>query len=184
MVDMDRLLGLRLVVARHGEMDRARWWNTRGMLGPRGAMALRRGLPRTHRFAQARVVFAVARSRCEELFDPAGCLTLWKLSAEVEDEFEAAWPRWLAEPDRWDQMFEQLAAPDDPGLMEALAQHQLVSAAEIDAAQALRRSAEGRAVKVSGTGSLDDRTVVLLAAGFAKGEPGAPAVPYAASGDA
>ena len=32
-LDFDRLLKLRLVVARHGEMDMARWWNTQGMLG-------------------------------------------------------------------------------------------------------------------------------------------------------
>ena len=91
MIDLDRLLKLRLVVARHGEMDRAGWWNTNGMLGRYGAIALERGLPRTHRFAQARVVFAVARSRCEELFDPPGCVTLWKLPADVEDQFDEHW---------------------------------------------------------------------------------------------
>ena len=79
MIDLDRLLKLRLVVARYGEMDRAAWWNTRGMLGHYGEMAVEPGLPRTHRFARARVVFAVARLRCDELFDPPGCVTLWKL---------------------------------------------------------------------------------------------------------
>ena len=64
-VDLDRLLKLRLVVARHGEMDRSRWWNTQGMLGRHGALVLERGFPRTHFFAQARVVFAVARARCQ-----------------------------------------------------------------------------------------------------------------------
>ena len=29
-IDLDRLLRLRLVVARSGEMDLARWWNTKG----------------------------------------------------------------------------------------------------------------------------------------------------------
>ena len=57
-IDLDRLLKLRLVVARFGEMDGARWWNTKGQLGRLGAAALRRGFPRTHRFAQARAVFA------------------------------------------------------------------------------------------------------------------------------
>ncbi len=28
-IDLDRLLKLRLLVARFGEMDLARWWNTR-----------------------------------------------------------------------------------------------------------------------------------------------------------
>jgi|GEM_PF-120065 len=42
-VDYDRLLELRLAVARHGEMDVASWWNTKGMLGRYGAMVLARG---------------------------------------------------------------------------------------------------------------------------------------------
>jgi hypothetical protein len=32
-LNFDRLLKLRLVVARYGEMDMARWWNIQGMLG-------------------------------------------------------------------------------------------------------------------------------------------------------
>lgn len=35
-VDLNRLLKLRLIVARHGEMDGARWWNTNGVLGSKG----------------------------------------------------------------------------------------------------------------------------------------------------
>ena len=44
-IDFDRLLKLRLVVARFGEMDIAKWWNTRGQLGRLGAAATRRGFP-------------------------------------------------------------------------------------------------------------------------------------------
>ena len=36
-IDFDRLLKLRLVVARVGEMDLAKWWNTRGQLGRLGS---------------------------------------------------------------------------------------------------------------------------------------------------
>jgi len=36
-LDLDRLLKLRLVVARFGEMDHACWWNTKGQLGRLGA---------------------------------------------------------------------------------------------------------------------------------------------------
>ena len=36
-IDLDRLLRLRLVVARFGEMDLAKWWNTKGQLGRLGA---------------------------------------------------------------------------------------------------------------------------------------------------
>jgi len=43
-IDLDRLLKLRLVVARFGEMDLAKWWNTKGQLGKLGTAALRRGL--------------------------------------------------------------------------------------------------------------------------------------------
>ena len=40
-LDMNRLLKLRLLVARFGEMDQARWWNTHGdVLGQLGEMAL------------------------------------------------------------------------------------------------------------------------------------------------
>src|SRR5690349_18688430 len=35
-MDLDRLLKLRLIVARHGEMDLGKWWDTNGVLGPRG----------------------------------------------------------------------------------------------------------------------------------------------------
>lgn len=63
-IDFERLLKLRLIVGRYGEMDVARWWNTQGLLGGRGAVVIRRGFPTTHFFAQARIVFAVARSRC------------------------------------------------------------------------------------------------------------------------
>jgi hypothetical protein len=59
-IDFDRLLKLRLIVARFGEMDLAKWWNTRGQLGRLGAATVRRGFPRSHYFAQARSVFAVA----------------------------------------------------------------------------------------------------------------------------
>lgn len=184
MIDLDRLLRLRLVVARHGEMDRAAWWNTRGMLGPHGAIALQRGLPRTHRFAQARVVFAVARSRCQELFDVSGSVTLWKLPAHVEDEFEERWHNWLATPDEWDSLFDELLASEEGGdLLTELARSNLISSGETEAVQAMRRSAEGRAVQLHDEHDLSDDLVTLLAAGFAKGEQGAPAIPYAKLAD-
>lgn len=67
-VDLERLLKLRLAVARIGEMDVARWWNTSGQVGSLGAKVLSRGMPRTHRFAQARSVFSQAtRSASPEL---------------------------------------------------------------------------------------------------------------------
>src|SRR6516162_6966210 len=94
-INFDRLLKLRLVVARFGEMDLAKWWNTRGQLSRLGTAALRRGFPRTHYFAQARSVFAVAAHRCRELFDPPESVTLWQLPNAVEEDFESHWERWL-----------------------------------------------------------------------------------------
>lgn len=87
--DLEHLMRLRLVVARVGEMDNARWWNTKGLLGRLGAMALKRGFPKSHHFAQARGVFSVSANRCREVFDPPDAITPWKLPAELEDRFES-----------------------------------------------------------------------------------------------
>ena len=81
-LDLAWLLKVRTVVARIGEMDLARWWNSTGQLGPQGSSVLRRGFPRTHRFAQARSVFMVAAARCTQIFDPPGSVTLWRLSSQ------------------------------------------------------------------------------------------------------
>jgi hypothetical protein len=89
-IDFDRLLKLRLVVARVGEMDLAKWWNTRGQLSRLGSAAVRRGLPRTHYFAQARSVFAVAGFRCREVFDPPQSATLWHSNVDAKGNLDAA----------------------------------------------------------------------------------------------
>jgi hypothetical protein len=178
MIDLDRLLKLRLVVARYGEMDMAGWWNTNGMLGRYGAIALGRGLPRTHRFAQARVVFSVARSRCEELFDAPGSVTLWRLPAEIEDQFDEHWQDWLGNGDSWNTFFDDLADLEDSSLLSALRERDLLSDAHVERVQTLRRSAERRAVPVPGDHPFDDDLIALLAGGFSRGEKGAPAIPY------
>jgi hypothetical protein len=178
-IDLDRLLKLRLVVARYGEMDRAGWWNTNGMLGRYGGIALARGLPRTHRFAQARVVFEVARSRCEELFHAPASVTLWHLPAELEDAFDEHWQVWLRDGQSWSPFFDDLAAAEGADLPSELRRHDLLSDLHAETIQSLRRSAEGRAVPVSGEHALDDDLITILAGGFSKGEKGAPAIPYA-----
>jgi hypothetical protein len=179
MIDLDRLLRLRLVVARYGEMDIAGWWNTDGMLGRFGAIALARGLPRTHRFARARVVFDVARSRCDELFDAPGSVTLWRLPAEIEDRFDEHWQSWLGDDESWAAFVDDLATLDDADLLSALHRRELLSDAQVETVQTLRRAAEGRAVPLPGERALDDDLVALLAGGFSRGEKRAPAVPYA-----
>ena len=183
-VDLDRLLRLRLVVARFGEMDVAKWWNTKGQLGRLGTAALRRGFPRTHHFAQARSVFAVARHRCREVFEPPGSVTLWHLSEAIEDEFVARWEHFLDHASDWKPFFEQLQGLPGTDLLEILSNFELVTERDLESYPSLRRSAEGRAVLLPGvfSGSADD--ITLLALGFARGEVGRPAVPYQRREDA
>jgi hypothetical protein len=183
-IDLDRLLKLRLLVARFGEMDLAKWWNTKGQLGKLGAAALRRGFPRTHRFAQARSVFAVASHRCTEVFEPPGCVTLWRLPEATEEEFDARWEHWLDNAAEWTPFFEKLETLPGADLAAVLRSFEVVSDSELEACAKLRRSAEGRAVPLPGLFSGTDVDVALLALGFARGEPGALAVPYARKADA
>ncbi|MFY9976096.1 MAG: BrxE family protein [Chromatiaceae bacterium] len=178
-IDLARLLKLRLAVARHGEMDAAGWWNTKGILGRHGALALKRGFPSTHYFAQARIAFAVARSRCHELFDPPGCMTLWNLTAEIEDQFEEQWQDWLDQGEQWAPFFEQLAQAGSGDLLSELGDFGLLDPDHVEAVGKLRRSAEGRSAPLPGAHQPNDGIITLLAAGFARGEKGSPAIPYA-----
>ena len=160
-------------------MDGARWWNTQGILGPHGAKILRRGFPATHVFAQARIGFAVARARCQEIFDPPGCVTLWSLPAEIEDLFDEEWQGWLDDAGTWRPWIEGLASDPGADLGAFLGRLDLVSHAQLEAARKLKRSSGNRAVPIPGTHGPSDELVALLAAGFCRGEPGCPAVPYA-----
>jgi hypothetical protein len=178
-IDFDRLLKLRLVVARVGEMDLAKWWNTRGQLSRLGTAAVRRGFPRTHYFAQARSVFAVAGFRCREVFDPPQSVTLWQLPEPVEEEFETHWERWLDQADEWKPFFLQLEALKDADLNAVLQSFDLITGEDADRFSRLRRSAEGRAVPLPVPFAATNPDIASLALGFARGEPGALAVPYA-----
>jgi len=173
-----------LVVARFGEMDLAKWWNTKGQLGRLGAAALSRGFPRTHRFAQARSVFAVAAHRCTEVFDPPGSVTLWRLPEAVEEAFDARWEHWLDNAGEWTAFFERLKSLSGADLTAILRAYEVVTDADLEAYARLRRSAEGRAVPLPGLFSGTASDVALLALGFARGEPTALAVPYARRAEA
>lgn len=188
-IDLERLLKLRLVVGRFGEMGQAAgvsdWWNTNGLLGPSGAKALRRGFARTHRFAQARAVFAVAAHRCSEVFEPPGCVTLWRLPDAIEEEFTARWEHWLDHAKDWEPFFvevERIQRGAD--LVATLQRLGLVSDRDLAAYARLRRSSEGRSVPLTSLFSHSDDDIALLALGFARGEPGAVnlVVPYARLG--
>jgi hypothetical protein len=175
------VMKLRLVVARVGEMDLARWWNTNGQLGPLGTSVVRRGFRRTHYFAQARSVFAVATHRCRELYDRPGTVTLWNLPAELEDEIELRWEDWLDDAPAWAGFFEQLQS-SSADIEAELLRAALVTDDEVQRVRRFRRAAEQRAVPVPGTfsGSIEDVSVLALA--FARGETANLAVPYQSCG--
>lgn len=177
MIDFDRLLKLRIVVARYGEMDSARWWNTKGQLGRLGAIALMRGFPRTYAFAQARAVFAVAAHRCEQVFRPPDAMTLWHLPAAVEEEFDARWETWLDAATDWESFFASVRTVPNTTLVDWLLYLDLISEETRACLATLKRAAEGRAVPLPkrevSKGLLD-----LLAAGFSKGDVERLAVPY------
>ena len=105
------------------------------------------GFPRTHRFAQARSVFAVAAHRCTEVFDPPGCVTLWRLPEAIEEEFDARWEHWLDNASEWTPFFEKLETLSGTDLTAILRAFELVSDRDLEAYGKLRRSAEGRAVR-------------------------------------
>jgi hypothetical protein len=177
-VDLDRLLRLRVIIGRIGEMDRAQWWNTKGQLGPLGAAVLRRGFPRTYRFAAARSVFAVARGRCDQVFNPPGSVTLWKLPPDVEDQFDARWEHWIDHRDEWEPFFGEVEGLKSTDLAETVAQFDLVQAGDVERFVRLKRSAEGKAVMLPGLFDGGNDDVALLALGFGRGGVGELTVPY------
>ena len=179
LIDLEHLLKLRLVVARMGEMDRAGWWNTKGQLGPLGAMALSRGLPRTHYFAQARSVFAVAAHRCDEVFNPPASWTLWRLPGEIEERFDARWEHWVDAAAEWTPVFQPVADLQGTDVAAALQAMSLAGPSELAALASLRTSAEGRAVPMQAAFAGTDAEITMLALAFALGRPGGLAVPYA-----
>ncbi len=183
-IDLNRLLKLRLVIGRFGEMDQAGWWNTKEQLGALGADVLSRGFPRTHHFAQARSVFAVAAHRCAEVFDPPQCVTLWRLPEAIEEQFDTQWEHWLDRAADWRPFFKRLESLPGTDLAAILKSLGLVHDRDLESLSRLRRSAEGRAVPLPGVFASTDSDVALLALGFARAEKGALAVPYARRGDA
>jgi len=180
--DFDRLLKLRLVVARFGEMDLAKWWNTRGQLGRLGTATIRRGFPRTHYFAQARSVFAVAAHRCGEVFDPPDSVTLWRLPETIEEEFDARWEYWIDQANEWQPFFSRLESLQENDLRIALHAFGAVTDHELEASSRLRRSSGGRDVPLTQPFSGTEQEIALLALGFARGQTGSLVVPHARRG--
>ena len=177
--DVVYLFKLRLVVARVGELDLASWWNTKGQLGSLGASVLRRCFPRTHRFAQARSVFAVASHRCREVYQPSNAVTLWDLPAATEDDLVQRWEDWIDDAKSWEPFFQELEVCS-PDLEHELTRLSLVKPLHVDRVRSLRRSAEQRAVVVSGEFMGSDDDLAMLALAFSRGDTSNLAVPYQA----
>jgi hypothetical protein len=177
-LDLAHLLKLRLAVGRFGEMDCARWWNTLGVLGPRGDAVMQRGFLHTHRFAQARIVFAVASARCGEVFSAPRSTTLWSLPPELEDELEERWQHWLDQAIDRDAFFASISAAPKTDLLEFLVQLSLITPEQSVRATGLKRSHEGRAVQLEPQRVISDDVLSTLAAGFARGDVGKLAVPF------
>ena len=175
--DLQTLLKIRLIVGRFGEMDMAKWWNTQGMLGSNGARLLSRGIPRTHLFAQARVVFEVASNRCRQIFSEKGCYTLWQLPAEIEDQFQDKWLEFL-EQDGWEEIFQNLADMSSQDLSEILLSFDLVSQEHVQKAQALDVPEGQPFFSLGEVESFTLDTIKILAAGFTKVKLGQLVVPY------
>ena len=75
--------------------------------------------------------------------------------------------------------FEKIEATEPRDLLHMLDAFGLTNSNDVAAVGKLRRFAEGRSVPLAGTHSPDDDIITLLAAGFARGELGSPAIPYA-----
>lgn len=107
-IDFDRLLKLHLLVARFGERDAARRWNT----GDAGRETAVLGRARSlRRFPQGRIVFEVAPARRAEVFDHPSCITLCHLPTAIEDQFDARWARWLEDRATWTDYFAVIERP-------------------------------------------------------------------------
>jgi hypothetical protein len=101
------------------------------------------------------------------------------LPEAVEEEFDARWEHWLDHASEWQPFFEKLEAMNGADLITTLRTFDLATDRDIETYSRLKRSAEGRAVPLPQVFSGGDSEVTLLALGFARGEVGALAVPYA-----
>lgn len=177
-VDLEWLLKLRVVIARCGEMDLARWWNSNKQLGSAGSSVLKRGFPRTHHFAQARSVIAIAEHRCTQLFSPADAITLWRLSDVIEEQLISHWDGWIDRAGAWDGFFVsvgRLAISDPVNALNTLA---LVTPDEVRTSKKLKRAADSCGLQVGKSFSGARHEIALLALGFALGTANDPVVPF------
>ncbi len=177
-IDVKKIAALRMTVARHGEMDRSKWWNTKGLLSKVGELAISRGFPKSHVFARSRAAFAVASSRSEEVFNPPDSYTLWRLPVEIEDQLEDAWAGWLESPQEWKELLERIDAEGSNDLVSVLTTLELVSEQTVNRAKGLRRADDLKSVPLKMDGETVIEAIELLAIAHDSSEPGKLAVPF------
>lgn len=175
-LELDRLLKLRFVVGRAGEADLHGWWNTQGVLGPIGESLFRRGFPRTHPWARARVVFEVARQRCLERYPNPKAVTLWNLPAVIEDAFDHRWASWIESTDQWSPFFRKLQDLTSAPLLEILTDFGLWHVSHASTLSNLTH--QGNLDVQLPRQPLNDESLTLLAGAFSFSEKGSPIVPW------
>ncbi len=177
-VDFEWLFKLRVAIARCGEMDMARWWNSNKQLGSAGASVLKRGFPRTHNFAQARSVIAIAAHRCNQLFPQEDAITLWRLPDDVEQQLESHWDAWIDRADHWSPFFDSVARLDNPDPLFILRVLQLAEPEQVKACGSIRRPSNGCGLMVGKSFSGAPQEIALLALGFGAGALNDTVVPF------
>ncbi|QDV62030.1 BrxE family protein [Crateriforma conspicua] len=177
-IDVEQIVKQRIVIARLGEMDRMKWWNTKGLLSNLGEMAISRGFPKTHVFARCRAVFAVASARCNEVFNPPESYTLWRLPAEIEDRIEDGWASWLENPAPWKEFLEEVDKASTGKPVSALTGMHLLGNGLAEQASKLRRADDLRSVPIKLSGESISDAVSLLAGAHESCEPQKLAVPF------
>lgn len=178
-MNFERLFTLRLIVARYGEMDMAKWWNTKGQLGRFGSMALSRGFTRTHHFAQARSVFAVASSRCNEVFHHPDCVTLWSLPDHIEEEFDLRWEKWLDNSDGWKETFAKIESMASGDLISCMKSFGVIGERDFATVTKLPHTTDSNSVLLPDPFLEKDEDLTMLALAFSKGSEGSLVIPYA-----
>lgn len=160
-----------------GESDNAKWWASDGVLSSLGQYPYERLAPRTAPLARARVVFSIARARCEAQA-PKGAVTLWTLPAALEEAFEDRWSYWLDHLGDWAEAFADVEGISTSDVLAALRELNLIGDTQVAEAQALTASPPDPVVELPSPPTIGDDALRRLAAGFACGRTSALVVPY------
>jgi len=180
--ELDQIILLRMAVARSGEMDQLKWWNSAGLLGSNGELVMPRGFPKTHVFARAQAVFAIAANRSDEVFNPLDSFTLWRLPVELEDQIADRWSDLLNNTSQaeWREKLLRIdhEISNTGELLRSLSALGLISDETAAYVSKLRRAVDLRSVHIRQPGRSRMDSIEILAAAFSCGEPGKLAVPF------